>query len=538
MKLSRSLGLIIGSSLLGMVVLGSYALISLRTSMVEERKAGVGLLVRLASKQVMHFQALEKAGKLSREEAQNAARDALRNLRDGDDFVFARSGDRLRTTIVHPDPRKEGVESDGGKTADGRVSTDAYGEELRNKDIAFIPLYTKRPKGDVDVLKINAIVRVPDWNWVIGSGAFVDDIDTAFWSYVVKFLLIAGILLSAVVALAVSLARGIYKSIGGEPAYAAEVAHAIANGDLTHEADCSDRSNSLLGAVANMQENLKKMIGQIKRGADTLSASSDELAKQMQKINLSAQRSSDATASTAAAIEQMAVSVAQISDNADESKRNSHHASQLANEGSKLVEQVGTDLNQVVEQVIGASGRIEGLVERSRQIDGITQVIKEIADQTNLLALNAAIEAARAGEQGRGFAVVADEVRKLAERSSQATEQITTMISAIQADTTAVVESMRAVTPQVERGVESAARAGKSLEEISAGAVRTLNNVEEVAHSTQEQRIASDNVAGSVEQISQMVEEMAMALDVANSNVQALESLSVELRDSVSRFRV
>jgi methyl-accepting chemotaxis protein len=178
------------------------------------------------------------------------------------------------------------------------------------------------------------------------------------------------------------------------------------------------------------------------------------------------------------------------------------------------------------------------LVDRTREIGGIANVIKEIADQTNLLALNAAIEAARAGEQGRGFAVVADEVRKLADRTSQATGQITGMIQAIQDDTTAVVGSMHAVTPQVTKGVETANNAATTLREINAEANATLENFREVANSTSEQSTASDSVAGSVEKIAQMIEKMANSVNSANQNVLTLEGLAVELRDSVARFKV
>ncbi len=539
MKLSTRLILIVAGTVLGLAVLGGFALSSLHSTMLEERKAGIRMTVQLAASMVRNYVALEKSGKLSREEAQNQAKDAVRGMRNGDDYVFVRSGDKLLLlSLVHPDPRKEGKESNGGILPNGMSVVDAYLEALKGGDFAFVRIYTKRPQGDVEVPKMSAIVRIPEWGWLLGTGVFIDDIDSAFRRYLIEFGVIGGAVLLAVVALAVSLARGIYRAVGGEPSYAAEAAQAIAAGDLARGIEQRGRPDSLLAAMANMQSQLKQMIAQISQGAATLSESGDALATQMTQINAAAQRSSEATASTAAAIEQMAVSVAHISDSAKDSEQSSQRSSDLAAAGETLVHRAAEELNTVARQVGDASARIEGLAERTREIGGIANVIKEIADQTNLLALNAAIEAARAGEQGRGFAVVADEVRKLAERTGTATDQISTMIQGIQNDTEGVVASMRAITPQVAKGVESADEAAQKLQDINQEAGATLSNIREVAHSTSEQSVASDSVAANIEKIAQMVDEMATSVEVANRNVQALEQLAVDLRGSVNRFHV
>ena len=235
MKLLTKLLLIVCGAVTGMVLLGGFAVTALRSTMLQERQQSMQLLVKMATRQVEHFQELERSGKLSRDDAQTAAKDAIRAMRDGENYVFVRAGEKFLLTIVHPDPRKEGKESDGGILPDGQSVTGVYLQALQNSNHAFVSIYTKRPTGDAVVQKVSAIQRVPDWNWLIGSGDFVDDIDKAYWGYVIKFLIIGGIVLLCVVALAIALARGILKQLGGEPQDAAEAMKKIANGDLAVE---------------------------------------------------------------------------------------------------------------------------------------------------------------------------------------------------------------------------------------------------------------------------------------------------------------
>ena len=536
MKLSTRLGLIVGSAIVGLVLIAGFSLSTLHSTMLEDRRTQIKTILSLASKQVAYYQSLEQSGKLSKDEAQAKAIEALRGLHDGDDYIFARTMGAL--VLVHPDARKQGKVDQGSKLPDGRTTMQAYLDVLSKGDFGFTDIVSKRPGGDVEVPKINGVARIQGWDWIIGFGVFVDDIDKAYWRFALNFLLIGGVVLAVVIGLAVAMSRTIYRRLGGEPDYAAEVAQAIAAGDLSRQVTGRVERDSLLGAVASMQQSLREMIEGIQTGSGSLGQAAQGLSSQMEHINQASRQSADATSATAAAIEEMSVSVDHISGSARETEQNSARSSELASRGEGLVNQAAEEIERVSSQIADASGLIGGLVERSREIDGIASVIKEIADQTNLLALNAAIEAARAGEQGRGFAVVADEVRKLAERTTQATGQITTMIQAIQSDTGSVVDSMQAVTPKVARGVSLAGEAAAALREINQGAAATLDKVRDVANATAEQSLASSSVAANVERIAHMVEESATSVQEANKNVLALERLAQELRASVSRFRL
>jgi signal transduction histidine kinase len=271
MKLLTKLLLIVCGAVTGMVLLGGFAVTALRSTMLQERQQSMQLLVKMATRQVEHFQELERSGKLSRDDAQTAAKDAIRAMRDGENYVFVRSGEKFLLTIVHPDPRKEGKESDGGLLPDGQSVTGVYLQALQNRKDAFVSIYTKRPTGDAIVQKVSAIQRVPDWNWLIGSGDFVDDIDKAYWGYVIKFLIIGGIVLLSVVALAIALARGILKQLGGEPQVAAEAMKKIANGDLAVQISLKDDDDdSLMASLHLMQMKLKNITSSIHENTSSL----------------------------------------------------------------------------------------------------------------------------------------------------------------------------------------------------------------------------------------------------------------------------
>jgi hypothetical protein len=273
MKLLTKLLLIVLGAVTGMVLIGGFAVTSLRNTMLQERQQSMQLLVRMATHQVEHFIELEKSGKLSREDAQTAAKDVLRSLRDGENYVFVRGGEKLLMMIVHPDPRREGLESNGGVLSSGLSLTEVYLQGLQNGNgnSAFVSVMTNRPNGNVLLPKISAVQRIQEWNWLIGSGDFVDDIDKAFWYYLIEFLIIGGIVLVAVIVLAIALARGILKQLGGEPQDAAESMRRIANGDLAVEIELKNGDEtSLMASLKLMQMKLKNITAAIHENTSSL----------------------------------------------------------------------------------------------------------------------------------------------------------------------------------------------------------------------------------------------------------------------------
>jgi len=210
----------------------------------------------------------------------------------------------------------------------------------------------------------------------------------------------------------------------------------------------------------------------------------------------------------------------------------------LSHKGSEIIRGAAAEMGKIGASVTASSQIIATLEQQSREISEVVNVIKEIADQTNLLALNAAIEAARAGEQGRGFAVVADEVRKLAERTTQSTSEVAVTIQKIQADTQNAVKSMDASVDQVQSGTALTQQAGSSIVVIESAAKRVAAVVNDITHSLKEQTSASNEVARNIENIATMVEANNIAASKAASSAQQLEQLAEELARTVGTFRL
>lgn len=252
----------------------------------------------------------------------------------------------------------------------------------------------------------------------------------------------------------------------------------------------------------------------------------------------SATQQSEATSSAAAAIEEVTVSIGEVAEHAQSTKSVAQNAGELSQSGAGLSRKATTTILALADTVKKSATQVETLGERSAEISRIVGVIKEIADQTNLLALNAAIEAARAGEQGRGFAVVADEVRKLAERTANATQEIGSMISTIQSDTQQAVDGMRAGAVQVEVGVELVQEAERALLEIAAEMSHTNQMVSDISHASAEQENALVQLAQNVEKVADMTEQNVAVVTQTESLVADLTQVADRMRKSVQQFAV
>ena len=314
----------------------------------------------------------------------------------------------------------------------------------------------------------------------------------------------------------------------------------ISAGDLTVKVEITTQNEmgTLSKEIGNMVTSFKTIIGQIKSASSSMSSASQELSASSEQISRGVNEQSQRSSQIATSSAEMSQTVIDVAKNASNIASSAIDTSKIADEGSHTVDKSVEEVNEIANTVGESSQRIISLGERSKQIGDIVNVIKDIADQTNLLALNAAIEAARAGEQGRGFAVVADEVRKLAERTAKATSEISGMINSIQSEVGEAVTSMDEATKKVGSGVKNVTMAGVSLNNIVQSVNGLQGMIQQIASATEEMSTVSETISGDIDTIASVSRETSSSSEQIAQSASDLARLSSELQKVVGQFKV
>jgi methyl-accepting chemotaxis protein len=327
--------------------------------------------------------------------------------------------------------------------------------------------------------------------------------------------------------------------LGGEPDYIADIARRVSEGDLTVDFKAGGEVDTgILGAMKVMSARLNDLVTKIKLESVNLASGSEELSASSGQISRGMGEQARRASQIASATTEVAQTVSDIARNASGIVESAEQTVTVAKDGEAAVESSVTEVKGIAESVNESATVVRSLGDRSNEIGKIVGVINDIADQTNLLALNAAIEAARAGEQGRGFAVVADEVRKLAERTAHATSEIRGMIAAIQVEVRSAVSSMDTVTERVHAGVVLSGKAGETLHKVvdSISALQSL--VLQIASATEELSSVSGTVSGDIEGIAMTSKETSAGADqIARSSTELARVASI-LEGIVGQFRI
>jgi len=347
-------------------------------------------------------------------------------------------------------------------------------------------------------------------------------------------LVLAGTLVA--IGLGIFISRSITTPLGE----AVSVANSLAEGDLTVNVDVTskDETGQLMAALQHMVENLRDMISSTVEISTGIASASNQLHSTSTQIATGAEEVASQTNTVATASEEMSATSSDIARNCSMAADASRQTTESANAGAKVVGETICGMNVIADRVRQTSKTIEALGARSEQIGDIVGTIEDIADQTNLLALNAAIEAARAGEHGRGFAVVADEVRALAERTTKATREIGEMIKAIQKETQEAVKAMDEGVREVEKGAVSSQKSGEALEEILERISEVTMQVNQIATAAEEQTATTGEVTSNIQQITEVVHQTARGADETAGAAAQLATQAQDLQNLVSRFRL
>ncbi len=379
--------------------------------------------------------------------------------------------------------------------------------------------------------------HIPELNWILGVTQPVADSQEAA-SWLTKQMLLKTVLTIVVVTLVLWIA---VKLMVGKPlANAVSALESIASGDYSQEIQVKgqDETSKLLDALKRMQQQIRSVLQELATTAHELGTAAGNMTNASNQVAKGSAEQSEAASQIASTVEELTVSVDSLAKNAQEARELSDSSFHISEHGAEVIETAGLGMLSISETVRSASDNISELGELSGQISGILEVIANIADQTNLLALNAAIEAARAGEQGRGFAVVADEVRGLAARTTDSAREITKTIADIQQGTNSAVAVMAKGVEQVNEGAELSSRAGESIVEIRNSSHRVREMFMEISIMLDEQSQASNVMAENVERIATMTDTNNLAVQEVAAAAHQLEAMALSLNQALGHFRV
>ncbi|MGO3422482.1 MULTISPECIES: methyl-accepting chemotaxis protein [Pseudoalteromonas] len=530
--------LLIAIVVFGLIALSIASLTHQYSSLKNEQYLKTQNVVETAYSIIEHFYDLEQNNTLTQQQAQSQALNAIGALRYDKTNYFWINNYQPKM-VMHPiKPALEGKDLTNNKDPDGKALFVDMVNIVKRSGEGFIPYKWPKPGKEKPVEKIAFVKGFNQWQWIIGSGVYLDSIDEAFSEQRNLIVVSATIMIIAVILLSYFIG----KSILIPTRLAADMMKDISQGegDLTRTLnesgndEISELSHSFNLFVLKMRESLVH----VSQSANDVSEHAHTVDDSSRTSHSFIELQNDSSTQVAAAMEQMTHQIHDVSRNAEAAEQAAKDAAQNASTGKNVVAQTITAIETLSSNIETVSRVTEDLANESHNIGSVLDVIRSISEQTNLLALNAAIEAARAGEHGRGFAVVADEVRTLASRTGQSTDEIQTMITKLQEGAKAAVEAVKSSQALSVSTVDQASSANTSLNEIErlVSIITEMNS--QIARATEQQTQAADEVNLRINELSQSTEQSLNNTKQLTDASDNLKQSSQELSSVVNRFKL
>ena len=542
MRITQRLWLILVVALVSLLILTFLSLNHLRKEVHTAEITKATHLAETARSLMAAYHARELSGELTPEEARSQALAMLRQLRyDGNEYFWV--NDMNYVMLMHPfAPETEGKDL----STLHRPGTVNLIKEMvdmaRLQDTGHFQYAWVKPGGEIGVdepvQRLAAFTHFKPWDYMIGTGTYLTEMEDRFHSQMISALATVAIIVLAMLALIYVIGRSITQPLNTVVQAMGDIANG--EGDLTRTLDGNGRDElSLLAQHFNtFTDTLRKLVGQLGDGANQMISASHQL-DQISNASLAGMtRQSERMELMATAVNEITYGVQDVAQNANAAAQEVESANEGAEYGRLQVDKTIEQINRLSASVSTAVGHMQTLSSDADEIATVLDVIRAIAEQTNLLALNAAIEAARAGEMGRGFAVVADEVRNLAQRTQKSTEEIHDMITRLQTNTQSAVQVIHESSRYSEQSVEQVNAAGQALEQIAQSMQQLVALNASIASATTQQSTVVEDVNRNVTEAAELARETTDGARETAQASQHLARIGEQISTLLARFRV